>query len=316
MQIYEKATPIATQFYDKNKVIQSYNNLEPRFSAVYQLDENQSVKASYNRMAQYLQLVTNTSSPTPLDVWTPSDNYIKPQIADQVALGFYKNLKDDNYSIEVETYYKEVQNRLNYIDGANLVANEALEQVILNGRQRSYGIEFMFRKNTGKLNGWISYTLSKAEQQTPGRTLQETGINNGKWYNAVYDKTHNLAVTANYSLNKKWSFGSNFVYQTGQPTTYPNGKYEYLGITIPSYGLRNENRLPAFHHLDLSATLTPRKNDNRNWKGEWVFSIYNVYSRKNAASINFKQNNDTGNNEAIQTSIFGIVPAVSYNFKF
>lgn len=316
LQIYEKATPISTTFYDKNKKIKSYNNLEPRFSIAYKINDNQSVKASYNRMVQYLQLISNTSSPTPLDVWTPSDTYIKPQIADQVALGYFKNFDNQMYSIELETYYKEVQNRLDYIDGADLIANKAIEQIILNGQLRSYGLELMFRKNEGKLNGWISYTLSKSEQQTPGRTALESGVNNGQWYNSVYDKLHNIAVTSSYNLNEKWSFGANFSLQTGQPVTYPKGQYEYLGVTVPSYGLRNENRLPTYHHLDIAATLTPRKNKNRNWKGEWVFSIYNLYNRKNAASINFRENTDTGNNEAVKTSIFGIVPAVSYNFKF
>lgn len=316
LQIYEKATPISSQFYGKNKVIKNYNYLEPRLSIAYQINDEQSVKASYNRMVQYLQLISNTSSPTPLDVWTPSDNFIKPQIADQVALGYFKNFKDDMYSLEVETYYKEVQNRLDYIDGADLIANKAIEQIILNGQLRSYGLEILFRKNEGRLNGWISYTLSRSEQQTPGRTPLETGINNGQWYNSVYDKLHNIAVTSSYNLNDKWSFGANFALQTGQPVTYPTGQYEYLGIVVPSYGLRNENRLPAYHHLDLAATLTPTKNKNRQWKGEWVFSIYNVYNRRNAASINFRQNADTGNNEAVRTSIFGMVPAVSYNFKF
>ncbi|MFV8323045.1 TonB-dependent receptor [Flavobacterium sp. LB3P21] len=316
LQIYEKATPIGSKFYDRNKVMQSYNYLEPRFSMAYQINEEQSIKASYNRMVQYLQLISNTSSPTPLDVWTPSDSFIKPQIADQVALGYFKNFSDDMYSLEVETYYKEVQNRLDYIDGADLIANKAIEQIILNGQLRSYGLEIMFRKNEGKFNGWISYTLSKSEQQTPGRTSAETGINNGQWYNSVYDKLHNVAVTTSYNLNEKWSFGANFALQTGQPVTYPVGQYEYLGINVPSYGLRNENRLPAYHHLDIAATLTPTKNKNREWKGEWVFSIYNLYNRKNAASINFRQNTDTGSNEAVKTSIFGVVPAVSYNFKF
>ncbi|MBG6111438.1 hypothetical protein IWX84_002324 [Flavobacterium sp. CG_9.10] len=316
LQIYQKATPIGTKFYEKNKVMKSFNNLEPRFSFAYQINDEQSVKASYNRMVQYLQLISNTSSPTPLDVWTPSDAFIKPQIADQVALGYFKNFKDGMYSLEVETYYKKVKNRLDYIDGANLIANKAIEQVILNGQLRSYGLELMLRKNEGKFNGWISYTLSKSEQQTPGRTPVETGINNGAWYNSVYDKLHNIAITSSYKLNEKWSFGANFALQTGQPVTYPNGQYEYLGIIVPSYGLRNENRLPAYHHLDIAATLTPRKNMDRNWKGEWVFSIYNLYNRKNAASINFRQNTDTGNNEAVKTSIFGIVPAISYNFKF
>lgn len=316
LQIYEKATPTGTTTFDKNEVMKRYNYLEPRFSAAYQLNDKQSIKASYNRMVQYLQLVSNTSSPTPLDVWTPSDSFIKPQIADQVALGYFTNFKNDLYSLEVETYYKKVQNRIDYIDGADLIANNALEQVILNGQMRSYGLEIMVKKNEGRLNGWISYTLSRSEQQTPGRTILETGINNGQWYNSAYDKLHNLAVTSSYLLNEKWSFGANFALQSGQPVTYPNGQYQYLGITIPSYGLRNKDRLPTYHHLDISATLTPRKNNNRNWKGEWVFSIYNLYNRKNAAAINFRQNSDTGNNEAVKTSIFGMVPAVSYNFKY
>ncbi|MCF6140779.1 TonB-dependent receptor [Flavobacterium sp. K77] len=316
LKIYEKATPIGQKSFSRNQVIESFNYLEPRFSAAYQINDEQSIKASYNRMVQYLQLISNTSSPTPLDIWTPSDNFIKPQIADQVALGFFKNFSNDQYSFEVETYYKKVQNRLDYIDGADLIANNAIEQIILNGQLRSYGLELLLRKNEGKLNGWISYTLSRSEQQTPGRTTLETGINNGQWYNSVFDKLHNLAVTSSYTLNDKWSFGANFALQSGQPVTFPTGQYEYLGIVVPSYGLRNKNRLPAYHHLDIAATLTPKSNNNRQWKGEWVFSIYNLYNRRNAASINFRQNADTGANEAVRTSIFGIVPAVSYNFKF
>jgi len=316
LQLYEKGTPIDTKFYGRNDVIQSFDNFEPRFSASYQLNENQSIKASYNRMVQYLQLVSNTSSPTPLDVWTPSDNFIKPQLADQVALGYFKNFKEGMYSLEVETYFKKIKNRIDYIDGAELIANKALEQVVLNGQMRAYGLEILLKKNEGKLNGWISYTLSKSEQQTPGRNALETGINNGQWYNSVYDKLHNLAITSSYALNDKWTFGANFSLQSGQPVTYPEGQYEYEDIIVPSYGLRNANRLPAYHHLDIAATLTPRKNNNRNYKTEWVFSIYNLYNRRNAASINFRQNIDTGLNEAVRTSIFGMVPAVSYNFKF
>ncbi|MGL2966347.1 TonB-dependent receptor [Flavobacterium sp. XGLA_31] len=320
LQIYEKGTPIDTKYYGRNKVIESFDNLEPRFAASYQLNENQSIKASYNRMTQYLQLISNTASPTPLDVWTPSDNFIKPQISDQVALGYFRNFKDDNYSLEVETFYKKVKNRIDYIDGADLIANEAIEQVILNGEMRAYGLEVMLRKNTGKLNGWISYTLSKSQQRTPGRDATETGINNGSWYNSGYDKLHNLSVTSSYILNPKWTFGANFVLQSGQPVTYPNGQYQYgIGdeaITIPTYGLRNGDRLPAYHHLDLSATYTPKPNKKKGWQSEWVFSLYNVYGRKNAASISFRQNMDTGANEAIRLSIFGVVPGVSYNFKF
>jgi hypothetical protein len=315
-QIYEKAKPTGSVFYGKNKTIADYNYLEPRAAIAYQLDDNQSVKVSYNRMVQYLQLISNTSSPTPLDVWTPSDQYIKPQIADQVAVGYFKNFHDEMYSLEAETFYKKVKNRLDYIDGADLIANKALEQILLNGELRSYGLELMLRKNEGRFNGWISYTLSKSEQHTPGRNASEPGINNGNWYSSVYDKLHNLAVTASYKYNDKWDFGANFALQSGQPVTYPNSQYQYQNITIPSYGLRNEDRLPTYHHLDLSATLTPRKNAGRKWKTEWVFSIYNIYNRPNAASISFRQDVQNGSNEAVRLSVFGIIPGVSYNFKF
>ena len=316
LKIYEKATPIGTQYFGRNKSIAEYSNFEPRFTVAYELNENQSIKASYNRMAQYLQLISNTQSPTPLDVWTPSDNYIKPQIADQVAIGYFQNFNNGDYTLELESYYKKVKNRMDYIDGADLIANEAIEQVILNGRMRSYGLEMLFRKNNGNLNGWIAYTLSRSEQQTPGRTPTEIGINNGNWYRSAYDKTHNLAVTGSYKLNEKWTFGANFTLQTGQPVTFPTGKYVFQGVTVPSYNSRNEDRLPAYHRMDISATLTPKHKEKHKYKREWVFGIYNVYSRYNAASINFRQNSETGNNEAVRLSIFGIVPSVSYNFKF
>ena len=315
-QIYEKGTPTGTKSYGKNETIAQFGNLEPRFSIAYTINENNSIKASYNRMSQYLHLISNTQSPTPLDVWTPSDDYLKPQILDQVAFGYFKNFKNDDYSLEIETFYKKLKNRLDYIDGADLIANDDIEQVILNGEARAYGLEILARKNNGKLNGWISYTLSRSEQRTPGRNAVETGINNGEWYKTGWDKLHNVSVTSMYKLNEKWSFSSIFSLQSGQPVTYPNGQYQYQGITVPTYGLRNENRLPTYHRLDISATLVPKKNKNRNWYGEWVFGIYNVYSRKNAASISFRQNQDSGNNEAVRLSIFGIVPSVTYNFKF
>jgi hypothetical protein len=316
LKIYEKGVPIDTKNYGYNEVITSFSNFEPRFSTSYVLDEKSSVKASYNRMVQYLQLVSNTASPTPLDIWTPSDQYIKPQIADQIAAGYFRNFKDDMYSLEVESYYKKVKNRIDYIDGADLVANNAIEQVILNGQLRAYGLELMLRKNTGKLNGWIAYTLSNSEQQTPGRTPNETGINNGNWYKSGYHKLHNLAVTANYTLNQKWTFGGNFILQSGQPVTFPNGQYEYQGIIIPSYSARNANNLPLYNHLDLSATYVPKPDKRKGWQSEWVFSIYNIYNRKNAASISFRENQTSGENEAVRLSIFGAVPSVSYNFKF
>lgn len=316
LKIYEKATPTGTRHYGSGDVIASFSNPEPRAAISYQITDNASIKASYNRMAQYLQLISNTASPTPLDVWAPSDNYLKPQLQDQWSAGYFRNLKDNAYSIETEVFYKKVKNRLDYIDGADLIANNAIEQVVLNGRMRAYGLELLVRKNEGRLTGWVSYTLSRSEQQTPGRTAEETGINDGKWYKTGYDKLHNLAVTSSYELSKKWSFGAIFTLQSGRPVTYPNGQYHYGDITVPSYGLRNENRLPAYHHLDISATLTPQNQQGKKWQSEWVFSIYNLYNRRNAASITFAQNQDTGVNEATRLSIFGIIPSVTYNFKF
>lgn len=322
--IYQEAEPIDVVNPRRGASLATFSNFEPRVSLAYTLNDNSSVKASYTRLAQYLHLLSNTNSPTPLDVWTPSGPFVKPQLLDQYALGFFKNIDDGAYSFETEIFYKDVQNRIDYIDGANLIANDAIEQVILNGEARAYGLEILLRKNEGRFQGWLAYTLSKSEQRTPGRapfvdngrSNLETGINFGEWYNTPFDKPHDISLFASYELNKKWSINSNFVYQTGQPTNYPIGQFEFQGLTVPYYGLRNQQRLPDYNRIDVSATLTPTKNKNRKMEGEWIFSIYNLYNRRNAASINFRRNQDTGNNEAVRTSIFGIVPAITYNFKF
>ena len=315
---YESAEPIGLDTFNKSDVISAFNNFEPRASISYLLGDNTSIKASYNRMAQYFHLLSNTASPTPLDVWTPSGKYIKPQLLDQYAIGYFKSIKDGKYSLETETFYKDIQNRIDYINGANLVANNEIETVILNGKARAYGLELLFKKNEGKLKGWLAYTFSRSEQQTPGRTENEPGINSGEWYNTPYDKTHDFSINASYKLNEKWKFNTNFVFQTGQPTNYPVGQYEIKNLNVPIYddNRRNADRLPTYHRLDISATLKPRKNKNRKLQTEWIFGIYNLYGRQNAASINFTQNRDTFRNEAIQTSIFGMVPSVTYNFKF
>lgn len=322
--VYQEATPIDTLTSGRGESLANFFNLEPRFSIAYAMNDRNSVKASYTRMAQYLHLLSNTSSPTPLDVWTPSGPYVEPQLLDQYALGYFRNSKNGEYSIETEVFYKDVQNRIDYIDGANLIANNAIEQVILNGEARAYGWEFLLRKNTGALTGWLAYTLSRSEQRTPGRDLDidngrsgiETGINLGEWYSTPYDKTHDITLFANYELNKKWNFNANFIYQTGQPTNYPIGQFQFEGLVVPYFGLRNQERLPDFHRLDIAATFKPSNPFGKKFRGEWVFSIYNVYNRMNAASINFRQNQDTGRNEAVRTSIFGIVPAITYNFRF
>lgn len=314
--IYQEAEPISVSNPSRGSKLATFNNLEPRISLAYTINDNSSVKASYTRLAQYLHLLSNTSSPTPLDVWTPSGPFIKPQLLDQYALGYFKNFKEGDYSFETEIFYKDIQNRIDYIDGANLIANDAIETVILNGEARAYGLELLLRKNEGKFQGWLAYTLSKSEQRTPGRVNLETGINFGEWYNTPYDKPHDISLFASYEMNEKWSFNTNLIYQTGQPTNFPVGQFEFQGLTVPFFGLRNTERLPDYHRIDVSATLAPRKNKNRKLQGEWVFSIYNLYNRRNAASINFNRNQDTQVNEAVRTSIFGIVPAATYNFKF
>lgn len=316
LQIYEKAEPTGTETYKRSDILSTFTNLEPRFSVAYLLNESSSLKASYNRMSQYLHLLSNTSSPTPLDVWTPSGPFIKPQLLDQYAIGYFKTINNNDYSLEVESFYKTIQNRIDYIDGTNLIANNAIEQVIINGNARAYGLEVLFRKNEGKFKGWLAYTLSKSEQQTKGRTTTETGINNGEWYKTPFDRLHDISITSTYDLNSKWSFSGNFLFQTGRPTTFPNGQYEYNGITIPNYEARNSSRLTNYHRLDVSVIYTPNPNSNKRLKGEWVFGIYNLYNRKNAASISFRENRNSGNNEAVRLAIFGIIPSVSYNFKF
>lgn len=314
-QIYEQADPTGTDSFKRSDVIESFFNLEPRLSAAYQINSNTSVKASYNRMSQYLHLLSNTNSPTPLDVWTPSGKYVKPQLLNQYALGYFKSFKNDTYSLEIEGFYKTIKNRIDYIDGADLIANNAIEQVILNGKARAYGLEFLIRKNEGRFKGWLAYTLSKSEQQTKGRTAGELGINNGNWYNTPYDKTHDISLTGSYKLSDRWEINSNFLFQTGQPATFPNSQYTYNGINIPNFGERNKSRLPSYNRLDVSFKYQPKQTKNKTWKTHWVFGIYNVYNRRNAASINFGQNATTGLNEATRLSIFGIVPSISYNFK-
>jgi len=314
--IYEEAEPTGTIVYGKGKKISSFGNFEPRIALSYALNDQNSFKASYNRMAQYLHILSNSQSPMPMNVWTPSGPFVKPQLLDQFAVGYFRNFDNKRYSFESEVFYKKIKNRIDYVDGADLLANNNIERVILNGKARSFGLELLFRKNTGKLTGWVAYTLSRAEQRTVGRTPDEPGIANGDWYLSPYDKLHNLNITGNYDWSPKWSFGANFTLQSGRPVTYPDGYYEFGNLHIPNYSLRNENRLPIYHHLDLAATYTPKPEKKKGWQSYWVFSIYNAYARKNAASLQFTTNDDTGMNEARRLSIFGIIPSVSYNFKF
>jgi len=316
LDIYERGTPVGATNFSKSDRIKSFANLEPRVSLAYQLNNISSVKGGFSRTAQYIHLLSNTVAVTPLDVWAPSGEFIQPQLSNQYALGYVRRFKEKAFTLEVEAYFKTVANRIDYIDGAELIAQNNIETEILNGESRAYGLEFLLRKTKGDFTGWIAYTLSKSEQRTPGGAAGGLGINNGEWYNTPYDRTHDFSFTGNYQLNKKWSFGANLIFQTGRPVTYPNGQYTFENLRIASFSNRNADRLTPYHRLDLSATWVPNKKPENKWKGEWVFGFYNVYNRRNAASISFGQNRETGLNEAIRTAIFGIVPSVSYNFKF
>ena len=312
LKIYNPANPLIYSFDNNSSVFKTFNNVEPRINISYSFND-QSLKASYNRLNQYLHLISNTSSPTPLDIWVPSGPYLKPQKLDQFALGFYKNAKSLRF--ESELFYKKIKNKLDYVDGADLVGNDNIETVVIAGDARAFGIEFLLKKISGRHKYWIAYTLSKSEQKTPGRNSIETGINFSKWYNTPYDKTHDLSINSEYKINDKLKLIGNFIYQTGQPTNYPNSQYNYMNLNIPNFGERNSSRLPHYHRLDINLTLKPKKN-NRKIESTWVFGIYNLYNRDNANSIIFRRNNETLKNEAVQISIFGIVPSVTYNFKF
>jgi hypothetical protein len=295
--------------------VANYGNWEPRFAMNLKVGENSSFKASYNRLAQYVHLMSNTAASTPLDVWTSSTNNIKPQIADQVAIGLFKNLGEsgNDYETSVEVYYKEMQNQIDYADRANLFLNPLFEKDLLFGKGRAYGAEFYVKKNVGKLTGWVSYTLARSE-----RLIE--GLNNDEWYVNRYDRTHTLNVVGQYALSAKWSFGANFAYITGVPYSIPSQKYVFEGIAYPQTlpGTRGNIRVPDYHRLDFSATKKNKKALFGKGSSEWVFSVYNVYNRRNPFSI-YTQPNETNTlkTEAVQLSIIGsFVPAVTYNFTF
>ena len=314
LEIYQRGTPIGATEYDRGEVINDFGNFEPRFAFSYLINDKTSVKAGYSRVAQYIHLLSNTTSVTPLDVWTPSGPYVEPQVSDQFAMGVFKKFNNE-YSLEIEGYYKNISNRIDYIDGSDLIGNNTIETEILTGDARAYGIEFLARKSSGRFTGWLAYTLSRSEQQTPGGSAGGPGINKGNTYLTPFDRTHDLSFTGIYRLNEKWNLSANLIYQTGRPITYPNGQYSYEGLSIASYSDRNSDRLPAYHRIDVSAIYTPKK-PGRRWQGEWVFGIYNIYNRRNAAAISFSQSRESGLNEATRIAIFGIVPSVTYNFKF
>ncbi|MEO0552937.1 MAG: TonB-dependent receptor [Bacteroidota bacterium] len=304
-----------TLSFNRFEEVESYLNLEPRFSARYMLNPRSSLKLSFNRMVQNTHLISSGTVPIPFNTWAPSSLYLEPQIADQTAIGYFRNFDNNQYEFSMEAYYKDIDNVTDFADNAEIFFNEDLVTEYKQGDSWSYGLELMLQKNEGRFTGFTSYTWSKTERKIPE-------VNLGQPFLANYDRRHNFNIVATYELSDKWTLGGNFTYTTGRPITLPNGKYEFENYQVDFITERNGFKLPDYHRLDLSATLTPRKNEGRKWKSSWVFSIYNAYSRKNAFTIytrtleNDEGVEDPNRKEARLIYLFPILPSVTYNIKF
>ncbi|MGZ3810358.1 MAG: TonB-dependent receptor [Mucilaginibacter sp.] len=295
--------------YASGASVKTYINLEPRFSASYTLNDDNSLKFSYNRNTQNIHLLNNSTSSTPTDLYMMSSNNIKPEIADQISTGWFKNFKENTYEFSAEIYYKWLQNQIDYKDGAQLLVNQDVESQLTYGTGRAYGVELFLKKKYGRFNGWIGYTLSRTERKF-------SAINNDSYYPATQDRTHDLSVVGIYQLNKRWTFSGAFVYGTGNAVTYPTGKYEIGGLTTFSYSERNGYRLPASHRLDIGATLEGKQ--HKKYHSSWTFGIYNVYAHRDPYTITFRDSKTVPNTtEAVETSIFATrIPSITWNFKF
>ena len=289
------------------EIYKTYFNAEPRLATRFLLNSTTSIKASYARNTQNLHLISNSTTSRPTDRWVASTNNIKPEIADEISVGFYKNFKSQ-YEFTAETYYKKMQNQIDYRDGADINNPDAVESQLLYGIGRAYGIEFLLKKKTGKFNGWLSYTLSKTEKKI-------NGINGNQWYNARQDRTHEVAIVTSYQLPKNWTISANWIFHTGEAVSFPEGKYIINGQIYYYYTKRNGYRFPDYHRLDLGATKTFKARGR--FTSELAFSLYNAYGRENAYTITFRDNKDDNTKtEAVQTALFKFIPSISYNFKF
>lgn len=293
---------------NKFKFFKTQGGLEPRIAVNYILGRQSSVKASYNRIYQFLHLLANTTTTTPTDLWLPSSNNVKPQISDQVSIGYFRNFKENEFESSFEVYYKNLKNQIDYKNGAELVFNSTVESELVFGHGWAYGAELMLKRNTGRLNGWISYTLS--------RTLRQFDeINNGKAFPARNDRIHDLALVGIYEISKKLSFSATWVYYTGNAVTFPSGKYKIEGLPVGYYTERNGYRMPTYHRLDIGMTWHRKKTEK--FESSWNFSVYNAYARENAYFIQFREKEDNpGVTEAVQFSLFKAIPSISYKFKF
>lgn len=306
--LYRNNEIVQTINLENGKVGKTYYNWEPRVSANYRINDNASLKIGYARNTQNLHLMSNSTGGSPTDQWIGNSYNIKPEIADQVSLGFSRNFKDNAFELNVETYYKTMQDQIDFRDGADINTVPDIESELLFGIGHAYGMEIILKKKNGKLTGWIGYTLSKTERKIDG-------INNGNWYNAKQDRTHDLSIVGIYTLTPKWTLSGTFIYTTGNAVTFPTGKYIVGNMPIYQYSARNADRMPATHRLDLSATY--EKPSKKRCHSSWSIGLYNVYGRQNPYSITFKPNKDDPNKiDAVQTSLFQWVPSVTYNFKF
>jgi len=299
---------IATKTYGAAEFVKNYLNLEPRLSASYQITGSSSLKAAYTRNTQNVHLMSNSTSTSPTDLYIMNSNNVKPEIADQIAAGYFRNFNDDKYEFSAEVYYKWMQNQIEYRSGTDLRGNSNVEADLLYGDGRAYGLELFLKKRFGKFNGWIGYTWSRTERQFDA-------INNAKWFYAKQDRTHDLSLVGIYKANARWTFSSVFVYNTGNAVTYPSGKYQINNRTVFYYTEKNGYRTPDYHRLDVSATLEGKP--GRKLQSSWSFGIYNLYNRHNAFSIDFEDNpDDASKTQVVRTTLFGIIPSVTWNFKF
>ncbi|KAA6330639.1 hypothetical protein EZS27_020677 [termite gut metagenome] len=297
-----------TIWYPRGKFVKTYASLEPRLSVVYRFNNYSSVKASYARTTQNVHLLTQSVQASPYDRWTASSNNIKPQIADQYSIGYFRNFFNNTYEFSAETYYKDLRNQIDFKDHADFGESDAVETDLLRGVGRAYGLEFMLKKRTGVLTGWISYTLAKSEKKIDS-------INNNQWYNAYQDRTHDVSIVGIYELNPKWTLSAAWVYYTGNAITFPSGKYQMDGRNVMYYAERNGYRAPAYHRLDIGATYLVKK--TAKYESELAFSLYNAYGRRNAYMIRFETNKeDLDKTSVYRYSLFTYTPSISWNFKF
>jgi hypothetical protein len=301
---------IDSTVHESGEVYHHFMGLEPRVAVSFMINDVSSVKSSYTRTRQYVHLAQNSTAGTPLDVWFPSTPNVNPQISDQVAIGYFRNLFSNQLEVSVETYYKKMRNAIDFKDHASLLLNRFMEGEIRIGEATSYGLEFLFRKNDGRLNGWISYTYSKTTREVPE-------INNGDPYAAPYDRPHDFAIVGNFEISKRIWVSANWVYSTGLPVTFPTGRFEYMGNIAPVYSNRNAYRMPDYHRLDVSISFGSKPKPNRKWHWDLNLSAYNAYGRKNAWAINFVQDDeDPSTTHAEMTYLFPIIPALTWNFRF